>query len=130
MLDQGRVFKTEKGVAWVEFAASSACSQCGACARASANRMVTEAENVISAKVGDMVEVEISPVVTTLFPLIAYGVPIIMLFIGMAAGSLFSETAAIVAGLAALAAGFLLSKLIDKYISRQKRFKSKITRVV
>ena len=130
MLDQGRVFKVEKGLAWVEFASSSACAQCGACARASSSRMVNEADNPIGAKVGDTVEVEISPAVTTLFPLIAYGLPIGLFFIGMTAGSIFSETAAIIAGLVALAAGFFTTKLIDRYVSRQKRFKSKITRVL
>jgi sigma-E factor negative regulatory protein RseC len=130
MLDQGRVFKIEKGLAWVEFASSAACAQCGACSRASSGRMVTEADNAIGAKVGDTVAVEISPVVLTLFPLVAYGFPVIMFFIGMAAGSFFSETAAIIAGLIFLVAGLLLTKLIDKYITRQKRFRSNIKRVV
>ena len=126
MLDQGRVFKVEGNLAWVEFASSNACAQCGACARAKTGKMVNEAENTIGARVGETVVVEISPATLTLFPLIAFGLPILLLFIGLAIGSLISETVAIVIGLVLLGAGILLARLVDKYISRLKRFKSRI----
>ncbi len=128
MLDQGRVVKTEGNLAWIEFTSSSECARCGACHRAASGKMINEAENAIGAGVGDMVEVEISPAVTTLFPLLAFGIPILFLFIGISLGSFISETAGIILGLALLALGFLTVRLVDRYIAGQKKFRCKIVR--
>jgi sigma-E factor negative regulatory protein RseC len=128
MLDQGKVIRVEKDLAWVEFPSSSACAGCGACHRAPSGAMVNEAENPIGAKVGDSVEVEISPIVTTLFPAIAFGIPVLLLFIGLGIGSILSETAAITAGLLFLVLGFIITRLLDKYISAHNKYVSRVIR--
>lgn len=130
MLDQGRVVKVEGNLARVEFAASSQCARCGACHMAASGKMVNEAENTIGAKVGDLVEVEISPAVTTLFPLIAFGIPVLFLFLGLGLGSLISEMIGIIMGLAFLVLGFVVVRLTDRYIAKQKRFRSRIVRIL
>lgn len=130
MLDQGRVFKVEKNIAWVEFAASSACASCGSCHRVSSGKMVTKAQNDLEAKVGDLVEVEISQAVATLFPLIVFGIPILFLFLGLVIGSFISEMAGIVLGVVFLILGFLSVRLIDRYVAKQKKFQSRIVRII
>lgn len=130
MIDKGRVFKLEGEKAWVEFETSQACAQCGACARAKSGKMVNEAENTIGARVGDTVEVEMSQVVITLFPLIAYGLPVLFLFSGMILGSFHSEKAAIVLGLLFLALGFAAARIADRIVSKSKKFRSKIIRKI
>jgi len=130
MLDQGRVVKVERDLAWVEFAASLECARCGACHAVASGKMVTEAENPIGAGVGDLVEVEISSAVTTLFPFIGFGIPILFLFLGLALGSFFSETAGIILGVAFLVVGFLVVRFVDNYIGKQKKFRNRIVRIL
>lgn len=130
MLDQGRVIKVERGLAWVEFMSSSECARCGACHMAASGKMLNEAENPIGAKVGDMVEVEISPAVKTLFPFIAFGIPIIFLFLGLSLGSIISEKAGIILGILFLILGFLSVRIIDRFMARQKKFRNRIVRIV
>lgn len=130
MLDQGRVIKTEGNLAWIEFTQSSACARCGACHMAASGKMINETENSIGAKVGDLVEVEISSAATILFPLLGFGVPILFLFIGIILGSFISEIMGIILGVGFLVIGFFAVRLIDRYISKEKKFRSKIVRVV
>ena len=130
MLDQGKVIRVEKNLAWVEFPSSSACAGCGACHRAPSGAMVNEAENPVKAILGDRVEVDISPAVTTLFPLIAFGIPVLLLFTGLVLGNLVSEPMAIISGLIFLAGGLFLARSIDRYISSRRKFRSRIVRVV
>jgi sigma-E factor negative regulatory protein RseC len=130
MLDQGRVLKVERDRAWVEFAASSACASCGACHQAASGKMMLEAENPVGAKMGDRVEVEISSAARVLGPLLVFGTPILFLLLGIIIGGLISETAGIVLGIIFLVVGFLFLKLIDEYVTRQKKFRNRIIRVL
>lgn len=130
MLDKGRVIKVKGDLAEVEFTSSSACVHCGACHPASSGKMTNEAENPIGAGVGDLVEVEISEAVTTLFPLIGFGLPIGFFFLGLVLGSFISENAGIIAGVIFLGIGFLAVRFVDRYISRQKKYRSRIVRVL
>lgn len=128
MLDQGTVFKVEKDLAWVEFAASSKCASCGAC-RMAEGKMVLEVEDPVGVKVGDLVEVEISERTLILSYLVVYGIPILCFFGGSALGSLISEAAGIIMSVAFLAAGFLAVRGIDRYLGRRKGYRGRILMV-
>jgi len=130
MLDRGRVFKIEKNLAWVEFASSSACAQCGACAAAASGKMVFEAENTIGAKAGDLVEVEISTATKVMLPIITFGLPILLLFIGVAIGSLVSEAIGIILGIIFLVLAFLVLRLIDRFASKASKLRGRIVRKI
>lgn len=130
MLDQGRVAKVERDLAWVEFAPTSSCASCGACHMAASGRMVLEAENPVGAKVGDLIEVEISSAAKVLGPLLVFGVPILFLIFGIVLGSLISENIGIVLGVVFLVIGFLSLRLIDRYVARQKKFRNRIVRIL
>jgi sigma-E factor negative regulatory protein RseC len=130
MLDQGKVIETKENLAQVEFASASACAECGACHKASSGRMVTEARNEIWARVGDRVEVEVSPAVFTLFPFVAYIVPLLFFFLGIVLGSLFSATMGLIWGFVLLAVGFVVARWLGQYISGQNHFICRIVRVL
>lgn len=128
MLDQGVVSKVERNLAWVEFAPSSECVKCGACHAAASGKMILEAENPIEAKVGDWVEVEVSSATKVFFPLLVFGIPILFLIIGISLGSLISERMRIMLGVIFLIIGFLSLKLVDQYVAKAKKFRSRIVR--
>ena len=130
MLDQGRVIKVEENSAQVEFTSSSECARCGACSMGASGKMMTEAENPIGAKVGDLVAVEISSAVKVMVPLLAFGIPIVFLFIGLAIGSFISETMGIILGIGFLALGFLAIRLVDRYFAGQKKFRNRIVKII
>jgi sigma-E factor negative regulatory protein RseC len=130
LLDQGRVVKIEGKLALVEFSSSSACAGCGACHKAKSGQMATEAFNDAGAKVGEMVEVEVSRAVVTLFPFIAYMVPGLFFFVGVILGTRFSEVWGIVAGFILLVIGILAARSLGQYIGRQKRFICRIVRTL
>jgi len=50
------------------------------------------------------------------------------LFIGLGIGSILSETAAITAGLLFLVLGFIITRLLDKYISAHNKYVSRVIR--
>lgn len=129
MLDHGRVIKIKGNLAEVEFAASSACAGCGACHAGSGGKMTVEAENTVGAGLGDGVEVEVCEAIAALFPLIGFGIPLGFFFLGLVLGSLVSENAGIIAGAVFLGIGFLVVRIADRYVSRQKKFKSRIVRI-
>ena len=130
MLDQGRVVKSVTKTAWVSFASSANCAKCGACAQSESGTMINEADNQIGAKIGNLVEVEISPLVSTLFPLIVFGVPILFFFLGLGLGSLISELAGIMIGLILLLLGFVVVKMFELHVAGNKKYKSRIVRVL
>ena len=129
MLDKGRVLKAEGDMASIEVASSAACAGCGACHKESSGKMLLEAENPVGAKAGDMVEVEVSSAARVLGPFIVFGIPIVLFIIGIVAGSLISENAGIALGLIFLLASSIFIKLIDRYASKQKKFRNRIIRV-
>ena len=130
MLDQGRVISINNRTARVEFSSSAACAECGACRRSAAGKMENEADNLVGAKPGDMVQVEISSLVVTLVPMIAFGVPLFFFFIGLALGSFFSERAGIILGVLFLAVSFLIVRMADRYVERKNKFRSRIVRIL
>jgi sigma-E factor negative regulatory protein RseC len=129
MLDRGRVLKVERNIAWIEFASSSSCAGCGACHKEASGKMLLEAENPVGAKAGDLVEVEISSAAKVLGPLLVFGTPLLLFILGLIAGSLISENAGIVLGLIFFLASFIFVKWIDRYASKQKKFRNRIISV-
>lgn len=130
MLDQGKVIELKGELALVEFSPSAACSECGACHKAKSGKMATEAYNEVGAKMGEGVEVEVSRAVVTLFPFIAYMVPVLFFFLGIIIGNILSEILGIILGFVLLIAGIVVARSLSQYIGRQKRFICRIVRVI
>ena len=130
MIDRGIVFKIDGKTAWVEIAGFSQCEGCAACQMFAGGKRGVVAENPIGAEIGDTVEVEISTSAKIISPVLAFGIPVAALIIGMILGNMFSDTLSVVFGLVFLAAGFLSLKLIDRYMAQQSRFRNIIIRKI
>jgi len=130
ILDQGTVIKIENNMALVKFTPSSECAKCGACSLAVSGEMVLEAENEMGAEEGDRVEVEISSAARVLFPFVVFGIPILFFFLGLSLGSMISEAFGIIMGILFLILGFLSVRIINIFMARQKKFRSRIVKIL
>lgn len=105
MMIRGKVIKTEKGYAEIEFVRSSACGHnCGSCSACDVKSLAISAKNTIGAEAGDFVEVRLPDKSVAGIAFLVYLLPLILVF-GLAAGAyaLFRSTpAAIAAGAAGL----------------------------
>ena len=110
----------EDGMAVVRFERSSMCAHCGACMAAGEHEMEARVQNRLGAAVGDRVRVELPGRVIAGASLVAYLVPLAALLLGVLVGSLFSELAAIVAGLCCCAAAYLLLRVLDRRFARMQ----------
>lgn len=117
MREVGQVIALDNGVATVRFERSSACAKCGKCMMSeSQQEMLLKVNNTLKANVGDWVAVELANVSLYRASFVAYGVPTILLILGMIGGYLLneqlhwlsqSELMACIGGVLLMAIGFL-----------------------
>lgn len=124
--------KGEKAIVQIKRAGAcgGSCGKCGGCE--TTDRMV-EAINTIGAEKGQIVRIEMSDSYILMAAFLVYLVPLIMFFIGYAAGySLFSnELMGGACGLILLVLSFVLVRIYDKKcVSGKKSKKSLITKII
>ena len=116
--------------ALVEFRRSDACGHCNACMSLSDGRMQTKVKNTLHARPGDRVLVSIQASKIVHATLIAYGIPLVMLVLGLYLGSLISEIASAVLGLGLCALSYgILHKLEPKF-AKNEAYQPKMIRIV
>ena len=81
------VVRVQGDQAIIEMEASKDCEACGACSYSREGRMVTPVANILRAKVGDSVEIEIEPQIVLVAAAIVYILPIALFFTGYAIGT-------------------------------------------
>ncbi|MFR7474401.1 MAG: SoxR reducing system RseC family protein [Christensenellales bacterium] len=86
MKEIGTVVRLEQNKALVLFERSSACQSCGRCQRAEGAHMQVWLPNTKQAEVGDKVCVELGARGMLRATWLAYIFPLVMLFVGVAAG--------------------------------------------
>ncbi|MDD4179489.1 MAG: SoxR reducing system RseC family protein [Candidatus Margulisbacteria bacterium] len=128
MLDRGIVCRIEGEKAFIEIAASEKCRGCSACQLLASGQKGVEAENLVGAKIGDLVEVDIPVKGKMLAPIIAFGLPVFFLFLGIILGSFISQRYAIIWGLIFFAVSIRLVRLLDDLLAARPAFKNRITR--
>ncbi|WP_432665381.1 SoxR reducing system RseC family protein [Wukongibacter baidiensis] len=140
MRREGRVIATDKGNATVLLMKHSACGDCGACHIGEENmNMKIEALNSASAGIGDKVMVDMGTpnVLTAAF--IAYGIPLIMLIIGIAGGNSILtllgvtkgiELYSLFIGAILLALTYIIIRKKDDKFKESKKYLSEITEIV
>lgn len=126
----GLVKALDGGYAMVEFMRSKACAHCGACMSLDSGKMEARVKNTLGAAVGDFVSVEIRPQKIVAATLLGYGIPLVMLLAGIAAGSLVSELVSIVAGLGLCAISYLVLHRLEPRFSKNAAYQPKMTRIV
>jgi len=128
MLDRGKVCRIEGEKAFIEIVASEKCQGCQACQLLASGQREVAAENRIEAKIGDLVEVDISERGKVLAPLVVFGLPVFFVFLGIILGSFISQRYAIIWGIIFLALSLRLVRLIDDLLSERKVIKNIIIR--
>lgn len=126
MQETGVVKKVDKkNRAVIEFPRKTACDKCGMCVTRK-NSMTVEitVQNVLNAKCGDIVNVEMGDKFVLTATFIVYIIPLILIAIGILAFMSLGEIAQTIAALSMLVLGFVISFLLDKFvISKKKGFK-------
>ena len=120
----------DNGDALVRFKRTSACGPCHACFRLGSDEADITIENKLQAKVGDEVEISIHGKTMMQSSMIAYGIPLIFLIVGVCLGSLISEIAALLIGISATLLSFLVLKFLDKTLRNINRFKPKMIKII
>ena len=132
MKEEGRVMEVEGKIAKVGIERKALCDSCRACNMSSDNVMIAEAENVVGAKAGERVEVEIDAPHYLKISFMLYIFPLIGLIFGYIIGEKItdSESAGICFGIGGLFLTFGLVYLYEKTLRKRGKLKSKISRVI
>lgn len=123
----GTVIETDGAKAKVAFKRQKACGDCHACASFGADEAVTEVENTLGAKVGDRVNIALHQGSMLKAVLIMYGIPLLMLVIGVFVGSRFSDLAGALLGIAGALGAFLILRLLEPRFAKKGEFAPKMT---
>ena len=120
----------ENGKAVVRFERSKACNHCKMCANAGENHAFAEIENTLNAQVGDKVEIILHSKSLIKASLIAYGVPLILLLLGVIIGSRWSDAVGAIMGIVLALISFGILRLLELRISRMTTFKPRMIDIV
>ena len=85
MLECGKIKQIGENTMLVEFERSAMCEKCGACERAQ-KAMLMEVERIGNAAIGDSVAVELPERTLLQAAFVAYGIPLLLLLVGLLAG--------------------------------------------
>ncbi len=135
MRETGLVVETKGPTARVRVEPAGACESCAgkhACAGASGRPFEVEAENACEAQAGDIVELDMTPAPMWAAILLVFAGPLLLLFIGLAAGYRVSrgDAGAAVGAAAGLTAGFVLMSFADRLLAARREFRPTIVRVL
>lgn len=131
LIEEGKVIEVKGDIAKVQIQRSTSCGTCRACWKSEEGRLVACAENLVGAKVGQKVKVEVSgSILKAAF--IVYILPLLGLIVGYGVGSsiikamgypIYSEKIGIISGLATLALSFFLVRYYGRKTGHRYRIK-------
>ncbi len=126
MEENGKVIEVLANEVKVEVMPSAICSHCGSadtCGSLGSKTKVVLAKNLIGAKVGDIVKLELKEKARATSILLVFGLPISLLLVGIIIGEVISgdKLAAILGG-AGLVIAFIIVKMIDRLVGRKENF--------
>ncbi|UCG92393.1 MAG: SoxR reducing system RseC family protein [candidate division WOR-3 bacterium] len=132
MIEKGRVIELQGVDARVSVEPSDACKHCSAChlCYPSGKSRVIEVENSIGAHIGDVVHIEISDKVGFFALFLVFVLPVLLGLSGLLIGVGYSETYAILFGVAGLATGLGIAKIINDRISKKRDFLPRIVGII
>ena len=130
MRQTGIVLELKDSMAVVRFCRSDACGHCNACFRLGTNEADIEIENRVNAKVGDTVVIELHGGSMFKASAIMYGVPLIGLVAGVAAGSTIGDMYAAAGGILLCAAAFFIIRAFEPKFRSMSEFKPRMIAIV
>ncbi|MGI6357418.1 MAG: SoxR reducing system RseC family protein [Bacillota bacterium] len=133
MQEIGLVVRTQGQLADVRLRQQSACAKCGKCELAHESKELTvSAVNQAGASAGQTVRMEMTHRDVVTAGLIVYGLPLLMLFLGVAVGqTLSSQLGAAMLGILAMAGTYgLIHWRLEPKMKTSQRFQIVITGIV
>lgn len=132
MVEKGKVIELQDVNARVNVEPSDACKHCSAChiCYPSGKSRVIEVENSMGAHIGDIVYIEISDKVGFFALFLVFVLPVLLGLIGVLVGVGYNETYAILFGVAGLATGLGIAKIINDRISKKRDFLPRIVDII
>lgn len=126
----GVVAALEGDLALIRFARTNMCGGCHACVSFSDQEMETRVKNTLGAKVGDRVQVTLEGGRVVQAAWLAYGIPLALLIIGVALGSLISDWAAAGIGLGSCALAYLILHSVEGKLKQSGSFRPRMERMI
>ena len=130
MRQTGKVIETKGKKAIVRFVRSDACGHCNACFHLGSNEADIDIDNVLGAKAGDMVGIEMHGKSVLRASLILYGIPLIALLVGAYLGSLQGDLYAALGGVLFAAGAFFILRALEPKFSRMTGFKPRMVEIL
>lgn len=131
MEQYGEVIGVEGDTASVRFKRSKACGKCRACFTLGSDEAVIEIENILNAKAGDIVEIQLHANSMVKATLMMYGIPLIGLIIGVTAGSFIGgDAAALISGAGLALIAYLVIHIFEPKLSRKDAFKPRMLSIL
>ena len=141
MYEEGSVSRTDGEMALVRVTRGTACDNCatsGACKSLGGGRdMEMEATNIVGAKVGDRVRVEVPSSSVAKMAFLVYLIPIMSLVLGAmlgmeigAAASLDPELCALGTSLACFSVAFLIVRRIGQLLADKRDYTPRISKIL
>ncbi|HYE09072.1 MAG TPA: SoxR reducing system RseC family protein [Patescibacteria group bacterium] len=141
MIEKAKVIDVKDKFAKVEIRRVSACGEsCASCKGGCApTNTYVDAVNNIGAKIGQYVEIEMSTKIFLTAVLITYGLPLIMLFIGIFSGSavvnglgltMNSDFVGTLLGFLLMALSYIFISKQDKRYNKQGKIKFEIKKIL
>lgn len=122
MTENGFVIKTKGDYAQVRIERNSACGSCGKCGMTERQKHVDfYVENILGAKVNDVVELDIPEANSAKLAFVGYILPLIpaLILLFLSVGLRWAEWLSVLLFFVGLAAGFAVVALIDKLRKRK-----------
>lgn len=134
MLEKARVVEIKEGKVKAEIRRATACGEsCGSCKGGCApSNTYVDVANSMNAKLGDYIEIEMSTKTFLTAVVLTYGIPLVMLFIGIFLGSVWlrSDIASVVLGFSLMALSYLVVSRKDQRLKKEEAIHFKMTRIL
>lgn len=130
MRQTGKVIELKGKKAVVRFLRSDACGHCNACFRLGSNEADIDIDNVLGAKIGDVVGIEMHAKSVLKASLLLYGVPLVGLLVGAYLGSLRGDLYAALGGVLFAAGAFFILRALEPKFSRMTEFKPRMVEII
>lgn len=130
MRQQGVVILDKGKTAVVRFQKSDACGRCNACFHLGGTEADIEIDNLLGAKEGDVVLIELHGKSVLKASLIVYGVPLIGLIAGAALGSMWGDLYSALAAVLFAAGAFFILRALEPRFSRMREFKPRMVDIL
>ena len=130
MRQTGKVIELKGKKAVVRFLRSDACGHCNACFRLGSNEADIDIDNVLGAKIGDVVGIEMHAKSVLKASLLLYGVPLVGLLVGAYLVSLQGDLYAALGGVLFAAGAFFILRALEPKFSRMTEFKPRMVEII